>query len=245
MPNWQRGMMRLLRIANHEVTVTAIHDYTPWYRRITFHAPELLRELELFATLWLRLWVEDPAKNGALSQRGYTIVDPRPEEGSFALDFVLHDTAGPAGDWAKQAQVGDTREVSFTPREVVLPPGTKHLLLAGDVTAVPAINSWIDSLPGDVAPSVAIEDDHEDHGLLPLAERPGLTWTWLTAGQGRGSALASWTKDTLRPAEGLYVWAAGEKTLVKALRPVLREHLGLDRSHHFTQFYWIEGKGFG
>jgi NADPH-dependent ferric siderophore reductase len=40
-------------------------------------------------------------------------------------------------------------------------------------------------------------------------------------------------------------WAAGERTLVKALPPVFREHLGLDRSHSFTQSYWIAGRSAG
>ncbi|MGO1532360.1 MAG: siderophore-interacting protein, partial [Microbacterium sp.] len=33
---------------------------------------------------------------------GYTFVDIRPDEGTFALDFVLHEQPGPAGDWAKR-----------------------------------------------------------------------------------------------------------------------------------------------
>jgi NADPH-dependent ferric siderophore reductase len=40
-------------------------------------------------------------------------------------------------------------------------------------------------------------------------------------------------------------WAAGERTLVKALRLVFGEHLGLDRSHSFTRSYWIAGRSAG
>ena len=90
-----------------------------------------------------RLWVGDPAENGDLSQRGYTIVDPQPEEGIFARRpprGLLHATGSRVA------------------------PGSERLLLAGDVTAVPAITSWIDLLPSEVAVA------GEDHSLLPLPE---------------------------------------------------------------------------
>ncbi|MEV7230504.1 SIP domain-containing protein [Polymorphospora sp. NPDC051019] len=50
--------------------------------------------------------------------------------------------------------------------------------------------------------------------------------------------------DVSGPA-GVYAWAAGEKNLVKALRPVFVERLGLDRRQRFTRFYWIRGRAAG
>lgn len=236
----------MLRIPNHEVVVTSIHDYTPWYRRITFSAPDLVADLEPFPTLWLRLWAEDASKAGELAQRGYTFVDVRPQEGTFALDVVLHEHGGPVGRWARGAQVGERREVALTPRRVRLPKGADRLLLLGDVSALPAINSWVDCYGDRLPIVVAIEDEHADHELLPQSAGRDVCWTWVapTLGSSRGTALAEWVHDTQTPASGRYAWGAGEKTLIKTLRPVLRDHLGLDRDHHFTQFYWIEGRPF-
>lgn len=247
MPNWQRGMMRMLRIPQHEVVVTGIHDYSSRYRRITFSCPELLASLEVFPTLWLRLWAEDESKGGELCQRGYTFVDVRPEAGTFALDFVLHTQRGPAGHWAAAARVGERREVALTPRAVRLPAGTERLLLLGDVAALPAINSWIEACGDTVPIDVAIEDDDAaDHDLLPCSTGRDVTWSWVAPAPAapRGTALAAWLRECHRPLPARYAWGAGEKTLVKTLRPVLREHLGLDREHHFTQFYWIEERAF-
>jgi NADPH-dependent ferric siderophore reductase len=244
--NWQRGMMRLMRIANHPAQVVAIEDYTPWYRRIVFRAPEVTASVDGFPTLWLRLWVPHPAKGeGFLVQRGYTFVTLDAETSTFSLDFVLHDVAGPAGDWAKTASLGDTLEVALTPARIDIPDGTTTLVLAGDSTALPAINTWLESAPDAVTCRVFVEEDHADRGSLPQVIRENGRWEWVTREGDRGAALADAVRAAVSPGEGIYGWGAGEKTLVKNVRGAFREHLGLDRGHHFTQFYWIEGKATG
>ena len=67
----------------------------------------------------------------------------------------------------------------------------------------------------------------------------------MAGGGGRGAAVADAVRAAVPDGSGVYGWGAGEKTPVKNVRGVLREHLGLDRGHHFTQFYWIEGKATG
>ncbi|MDA0566689.1 siderophore-interacting protein [Streptomonospora sp. S1-112] len=208
------------------------------------------------------LWVPNTAKGeGRVSQRGYTLVDVRPDDGTFALDFVLHTTPGPAGDWARAAAVGDELEVALTPARIGLPQGTSHVLLAGDATALPAINSWLAAIPAEVPVRVLIEDGHPDTGALPQAQRPASAasadWRWVAPTADRGAALARAVHAAAPkgdgPAEGrangaaggLYVWAAGERALIKRLRTVLRESLRLERSRFHTQYYWIDGRSAG
>lgn len=244
--NWQRGIMRLMRIENHEARVVAVEDFTPWYRRIVFAADSVLDGLEIFPTLWLRLWVPHPAKGeGFLVQRGYTFVSVDHEAKTFSLDFVLHDVAGPAGDWAKMVAPNDRVEVALTPAKINIPEGTHTLVLAGDSTALPAINSWLESVPEEIQTHVFIEEDHADREFLPMVHRERGTWLWVNREGARGEALASAIRAAVPEQSGLYVWGAGEKTLVKHIRGVLREHLRLERGQYFTQFYWIEGKATG
>jgi len=241
--NWQRGVMRLMGVTNHPVEVVAIDDLTPWYRRITFHAPSLVPGLEVFPTLWLRLWVPDSVKGSdTLKQRGYTFVRVDATTRTFQLEFVLHEVSGPAGDWARRASVGDTADVALTPARVQVPEGTTTLVLAGDTTALPAINTWLESVPAELETRVFVEEDHDDRDLLPHVERDRGTWQWVTHEGARGAALARAIGSSVSPAPETYAWAAGEKTLVKNVREVLRDHLSLDRRHQFSQFYWIEGK---
>lgn len=244
--NWQRGVMRLMRIANHPAVVVDIEDFTPWYRRIVFRSPSVAAAVEPFPTLWLRLWAPHPAKGeGFVAQRGYTFVTLDAATGTFSLDFVLHETSGPAGDWAQQVSIGDTVEVALTPARIDVPDGTTTLVLAGDTTALPAINTWLESVPEEIETRVFLEDDHPDADGLPRVQRRNGTWELMPRAGDRGAALAQAIHDGIAPSSGIYAWAAGEKMLIKNVRGVLREHLGLDRAHHFTQFYWIEGKATG
>src|SRR5699024_8202245 len=135
---------------------------------------------------------------GHLSQRGYTFAAIDLEAGTFSLDFVLHgdlgedasaSTAGsgpgaarggsgtadsgtadvgPGARWAARARPGTKIEAALTPARIDLPDDTSHLLLAGDLTALPAINSWCEAVPAEVAVTVAIVAEPEEVAGLPV-----------------------------------------------------------------------------
>jgi len=239
--------MRLIGIANHPALVERITDLTASYRRIRFRSEDCVAGLEMFPTLWVRLWVPAPDRGpAAVVQRAYTIVEIDRAAGTFDLDFVLHESAGPAGDWARSTAPGDRLEIALTPARVELPPQLGAVLLAGDRTALSAVNSWLDALPPTVPVRVLLEDGHDDRAHLPRSgrERANHTWQWVEPQGPPGAALAA-AVARISPEPGLFGWAAGERGLIKALRPVLAQHLALDRAHRFTQFYWIAGKPFG
>ncbi|TSI19654.1 siderophore-interacting protein [Brevibacterium aurantiacum] len=255
MVNWQRGVMRLMRISNHEIAVTRVEDFTDFYRRIHFTGPQLLSELtEVFPTLWTRLWFPHPEKGeGHVSQRGYTFVDIDVATGSFSLDFVIHGDAanpagtGPASRWAVSATPGTTIEAALTPARIDLPSDTDRILLAGDLTALPAVNSWLQTIPAEVPVTVAIEDDHEPTTVntLPRAEHPNARWVWVRSEGPFGAALVEHVRSFDLDPDGLYVWAAGERSLIKQVRTLIKQDLELKKDHHFSQFYWFEGKPTG
>ncbi|MCS4592935.1 siderophore-interacting protein [Brevibacterium sediminis] len=296
MVNWQRGVMRLMRITNHEVVVTGVTDFTPTYRRIHFSGAELLAQLdEVFPTLWTRLWFPHPEKGeGHLSQRGYTFSAIDLHAGTFSLDFVLHgdlgeadsggpanraipaDPAvsagqagpaastspieaestsdiGPAARWAAHVRPGDTIEAALTPARLDLPDDTSRLLLVGDLTALPAINSWCEAVPADIAITVAITADPAEVPGLPQSAHPNATWHWVSQGVSAEAAPQHRTDrsvaDHLRGLDldsaGLYVWAAGERSMVKEVRRFAKGDLGLGRSQQFSQFYWFADKPTG
>ena len=284
MVNWQRGVMRLMRITNHEVVVTGVTDFTPAYRRIHFSGPELLAQLdEVFPTLWTRLWFPHPEKGeGHLSQRGYTFSAIDLQAGTFSLDFVLHgdlgdadpaeranqeipaDPAasaspieaestsdiGPAARWAAHVRPGAAIEAALTPARLDLPDDTSHLLLAGDLTALPAINSWCEAVPAEIAITAAITADPTEVPGLPQSEHPNATWHWVNHAEAAPEhrtdrSVADHLRGLDLDTAGLYVWAAGERSMVKEVRRFAKGDLGLGRSQQFSQFYWFADKPTG
>lgn len=126
MANIERSIMRLMRITNHPLEVVSVRDFTPLYRRIRFHSPELV---------------------GAL----------------------------------------------------------------------------------DVSPT--------------LSSHPQLEAAWVVpAVRDHGGELAAWMRRLDVDPADLWVWGAGERGLVKAVRSVCKDVWRLDRARYFTQAYWMKGK---
>ncbi|WP_313814642.1 siderophore-interacting protein [Glutamicibacter sp.] len=247
MANWQRAMMKVMRIKNYPVTVSSFEDLADSYRRITFHSPQAVEALEGFPTEWVRIWVPKlGAVDGRIVQRGYTVTALRKELDEFDLEFVLHEIPGAAGDWAKGVSPGYEMEISLTPARPKIPAKCEHLVLAGDLTALPAINSWLSYADELDTPKITVllEDAHGSTRGFPQQEHAKLdTWTWVSPTPVLGTALAEELEQILRKESDVYVWGAGEKELVKRLRTVIKAH-ELPKEAYFTQFYWILGRAF-
>lgn len=234
--NWQRWALKAMRVANHPATVTDVVDVTTWYRRIHLHAPSLLAELELYPTVWIRLWVHDQDDPGRLHQRAYTLVDPDPEDGTFALEFVLHEPAGPATAWARDAVAGQVVEVAATPKPLHVDLSIPRWILAGDTAALPAINSLLQHLPSTA--DVHLQDSHpaDERSQLPVA-RTDVAWHWLDPDPDR-TAVADAIRATSLDPTATFLWACGERRLVRHVRTLVKDiHLPSDRHH--THNYWI------
>lgn len=102
--------------------------------------------------------------------RTYTVRYVRPRERELDVDMVVHGVAdgatpGPAAAWLQRARVGDRVTVVGPDARSSDPtigcdwrPGAaRHLLLAGDETAAPAICSIMEQLGSDVSAQAFIE----------------------------------------------------------------------------------------
>ena len=142
---------------------------------------------------WLRL---DPATRGCMrtyTVRGARCSGPEPE---IDVDFVLHfdedGNGGPASSWAASAQPGD-RVCIIGPNSahcvtaesyggIEWRPGlARHVLLAGDETAVPAITSILESLPADVT-GHALMEIPSSADRQPVSTPSGVQIIWLARG---------------------------------------------------------------
>ncbi|MDR1212940.1 MAG: siderophore-interacting protein [Propionibacteriaceae bacterium] len=151
----------------------------------------------------------------------------------FSLEFVLHQPAGPASAWASQARLGDVIRVSDPPYHFALPQPLGRAWLLADSSAAPALRSILDHLPQAVEARAVLVDPHPDRQLIWDQTRPGPTVAWLS--QLTAADLAGWAIDPVRD----WLWAAGQRDLVKTVRGLARGPWGLPRDRQHLQTYWI------
>jgi NADPH-dependent ferric siderophore reductase len=172
--------------------------------------------------------------------RTYTVSRYDAASCEIDFDFVLHDDAGPASDWAKRAQPGD-QLIFVGPSPAYQPdPTADWHLLAGDETALPAIAAILRELRHDVPVHVFVEvaDAAEEQ---PLPSRASTKVTWLHR-DGTDDLLARAVAAADLPPGRVDAWLAGERSSMVALRQHLLTDRGYERSRVRPTTYWRRGE---
>lgn len=192
-----------------------------------------------------------PERNGAMlrwprpapTSREYTVRRYDPATGELDIDIVPHD-GGLASDWAHAVEPGAVVHVAGSPGGLIVPHTYDRYLLAGDITALPAIARWLEELPRTARgwAFVEVADAGEE---IELSAPEGVEVRWLHRGDapaGTGGALErAVTAVTVPEGERVYVWVAGEAGQIKPLRRWVRDVLGLDKADHDITGYWKRG----
>ncbi|WLT10635.1 siderophore-interacting protein [Bifidobacterium asteroides] len=156
---------------------------------------------------WYQKWRALPAERRN-PLRTYTVRKVRPGSEQIDVDFVIHDHAGPAGAFAEAAKPGDQAIIIGPNAQAEGPvagmdfhPGqSRHLLLVGDETAVPAIAAIMDSLIRDhwQGEGMAVIEVPTEEDRLPLPEHEGIRIIWTTCDEsGHGQALTEAMRSLL------------------------------------------------
>lgn len=217
------------------VTVTQVQSISDSVLRITLRG-ECLQELPAYGpTGWAKIFI--PTQGGtAEAGRAYTLRRLRPQSREVDIDVVLHEE-GPFTTWARTAKVG--AQVSFAgPRGgFTVNQQSQWLLLAGDLSALPAIASILEEAPVSLALHVLLSvHDEGDMALVPLLMRGNCRWT--TQGD---EELLSMVKATALPDSPGEIWSAGEAAFVRNLRCHLLLERGFDKSRVHCTGYWKQG----
>ncbi|MFK3647850.1 siderophore-interacting protein [Lysobacter enzymogenes] len=168
------------------------------------------------------------------------------EAGELELEFALHE-AGPASDWARQAQVGHQLGIGGPRGSRVIPAGFDWHLLIGDDTALPAIARRLEELPAS-ARAVAVIEVEDPDARLEFATAAALQVHWCYrrgADSGADSPLLQAVRALAWPQGGrddsAYVWAAGESGAIRAVRQHLLNERGVDKARLHAAGYWKRG----
>ena len=236
-------MMRGYGARDHEATVTDVEPLAPHFVRVRMSAPTLLQDVVVSPTAWLRFWFPDPERPEFEQQRAYTLSEVDAAAGTFAIDMVLHEPAGPASTWAAAVTPGTTIQVTTLgssrfdlPDE--LPAG---YLLVGDSASLPAINAILATVPAEVQIELYLEEHSPDDRLIPLRAHPRATVHWVPRLGESSLAAAIESRDW----SDWYVWTAPESGSLKHLRTRLRDEFGFPKSETHAQAYWYFGRAFG
>lgn len=166
--------------------------------------------------------------------RQYTVrrLDPTAQE--LDIDIVLH-RGGLASGWAERVAPGERVHVAGPPGGLIVPDRYDRYLLGGDLTALPAIARRLEELWPDAAGWAFVEiDDPADR--MELAHPPGVELHWIEG------ALAEAVRAVPLPqGESLFVWLAGEATMLRPLRDWVRDELGLGPGDSSITGYWRRG----
>ncbi|NEW43863.1 ABC transporter ATP-binding protein/permease [Nocardia cyriacigeorgica] len=225
----------------HDATVLSTEQTTPRMRRVWLSAPSLFDEIDIEPTAWLRIWFPDPAGSDTEFQRGYTIAEADLAAGRFAIDFVLHEPAGPASAWAMAVEGGETIEVtSFGSKGFSVAEEQAGYLLIGDSASIPAINSILAAVPPQMSVEVYLEQHHDDDLLIPLTSHPRALVHWVARTSEESLAAALEARDW----SNWYAWAGPESKSLKHVRARLKE-FGFPKNDVYTQAYWVHGRAMG
>lgn len=175
--------------------------------------------------------------------RTYTII--RQTADALDVDFALHGSAGsggPAVSWAQNAKPGDRIEAGGPGPAKRLPPSADWYLLAGDMTALPALAVNLAALPGDAVGHAVIEVQTEDD-RQDLPHPPGLEIHWLMNPEpGHHPQQFEQAVRAVSWREGqVYAWCATEFESMKRVRQYLRGERGLSPQQLYVSSYWKQG----
>jgi NADPH-dependent ferric siderophore reductase len=243
------------RPAPVRATVTQRTVLSPHFVRITVTLDDLERFRWVGPAAHLKLMLPEPGTSevtlpepdeagtvalvpGAMpTMRTYTARRFGPTSRELEIDVVLHGV-GPASRWAESTRPGDRLAVSV-PRAAgfTLHPDAEWLVLAGDASAVPAIETIADiSATLTVAPTIIVE-------VADAADRLdlGRPVEWLVAPPSApsGSALERTLAAMTFPSTRGQIWVAGEAGSIRRVRATLLSQRSAEEIT--TRGYWRQG----
>ncbi|MEW1756326.1 siderophore-interacting protein [Streptomyces cyaneofuscatus] len=170
--------------------------------------------------------------------RGFTVRSYDRELNAMAVDFVLHSDGGPASRWGAAARPGDVLGMVGPSSLYARPlPEAERMLLAGDETALPAIATVLEALPGTTSAVVYAEiaDAGEEVELPAVAGGVEVRWVH----RDRGGSLVAAVRGAGAGLDGVdAAWVAGEASAVRALRRHLVGERGLPKGAVEFSGYW-------
>ena len=220
--------------------VRSTEKLSPSMHRLALGGPGLTGFPEGNAGGYIKLMLPGAGERPVV--RTYTIRRQAPD--ALIVDFALHggEAAGPATRFALEAKVGDTVKVGGPGPAKPLPEDRDFYLVAGDMTALPAIAVNLETLDLKARGHVAIEVQSEaDRQAIDAPAGVEIEWLVNPEPGLAPDLLCDALRRVERPAGRIAAWVACEFSSMRVLREYLRGELGLGGDDLYISSYWKHG----
>jgi NADPH-dependent ferric siderophore reductase len=172
---------------------------------------------------------------GESIRRDYTPRSFDRSRGEIVLEFALHGD-GEAANWAQSARIGQRAVIGGPRGSMIIPLDYDWHLLAGDATALPAIDRRLEELPAQARAMVMVQvSDPRDQRAF--ASRASLDVQWLSTPEALVAALG---RLQLPVGDG-FVWFAGETSITAEVRRIMIDEKRVARESTKIAAYWKRG----
>lgn len=172
------------------------------------------------------IWPDGPR---ALHRPAYTIRRIDRTAGTLDIDIFLH-AGGRTADWVRRARAGDPVALAGPGGGGI--PAASRLRLVADESGYPALARILGALPDRATGDAVLLGSDDRVPDYPLPPHPGIA----VRRPGPGADLAR--EAGRRLASGTFLWAAGEKAAIGAVRRA-RSEAGLDPAGADLAAYWV------
>jgi NADPH-dependent ferric siderophore reductase len=225
--------------ALRKVRVASKQQLSPNMMRVRFGGTELGDFPTGFDGGYIKLVLDDGEKPAV---RSYTVRSFCAESKELTIDMVAHGDSGPAASWANRVQEGTEVEITDPGACQPMSMDADWFILAGDMSALPAIAVNVSRLPEDATGDVVLEVISE-RDKIDLNFPKGLQVHWVInpAPEAPNSILEDTVMALPWRNGDVSIWVAGEFSASRTLRQYFRHERQVHKKSMYVSCYWKIG----
>ena len=227
--------------AVRQTKVASIEQLSKNMKRITVTGESLMTFPDGFDGGYVKVMVPESLDDTVA--RSFTVRGFDTKNFNLTLDMVAHGDHGPAARWASNVSIGDLVNIQGPGACKRLNHDADWFLLAGDMTALPAISVNLELLPKD-AKGYAVLEVISEEDRIELNAPDGVEVIWVI--NPNPTALNSELSDTFTELPWMQgqvsAWVAGEFNTSRVLRRYIRHERKVERDFTYISCYWKIGE---
>ena len=175
--------------------------------------------------------------------RPYTIRNFCKTNLELVIDFANHKgNKGLATHWAQNTNLGDNILISGPGPKQNIPQNADWILFIGDMSALPAISTYLEDLDQNTE-GIAVIEVLEEKDKISLKKPQNFEIYWITNSSGfpKDSKLFEKVSSFEFLQGNPYIWVACEFNNMKKIRNYFQNQKKIDRNFMYVSSYWKAG----